>query len=168
LRCRIKKIDISDYKVNDEEAVYLTSKLLYCLPLAIEQAGAYMLVHKVTIKEYTVMFQNHPVFMLDDKSAKSTNYDKTVYATYCISFSKIQSEAAKQLFNICAYFSHDDIPLLLLREGILETSIWQLLKHKHHKLMKPLRESLFNIIITLHLDINNYFSKPDKKAASPH
>ncbi|MCL2410270.1 MAG: tetratricopeptide repeat protein [Treponema sp.] len=84
----------------------LTKKMGY-LPLALDQAGAYINIHKVNYKEYLDLYNKYNLELLaeyDDEPNK-----KTVATTWLISFKKINNPASKQLLNLCAFFAPENI-----------------------------------------------------------
>ena len=83
------------------------AKRMGYLPLAIDQAGAYMYKHKKSYKTYLDLYNKYNLTLLkenDDDPEK-----KTVATTWQISFDKIKNKAAKQLLNLCAFFAPDKI-----------------------------------------------------------
>ncbi|MDR0459292.1 MAG: tetratricopeptide repeat protein [Coriobacteriales bacterium] len=106
-----ERLTESSVEVTDNEANQLAD-LLGHLPLALEQAAAYIYRHQRSLVEYINLFQKHGVRVL-----KGTEDEETVLTTWSISFGAIESVAAKQLFNVCAYLAPDDIPLNLLIDG---------------------------------------------------
>ena len=95
--------------ISDDDTKRL-GKMLGFLPLALEQASAYIINNKVSIPSYIELFKNYTHKTLDYQG-RNADYAKTVLTTWNISIEKINSEEAKQLFNICAYFASEAIPL---------------------------------------------------------
>ena len=77
------------------------------LPLALDQAGAYMAIHKKSYEEYLNLYNKKSLALL--KTYKVDNEKKTVATTWMVSFEKINNSAAKQLLNLCAFFAPDII-----------------------------------------------------------
>jgi tetratricopeptide (TPR) repeat protein len=82
------------------------------LPLALEQAAAYIEESGTTIGEYLSLFQERQAELLRVGAA-----GQTVVATWDIAFREVQgkSPAAGELLNLCAFLAPDDIPREALR-----------------------------------------------------
>jgi len=102
----------------DKKAARALADELGHLPLALEQAGAYIAAAACSLDEYLDMYREHRHKLLED-SSPSDDYPETVATTWEISFQKLEeeSEAAADLLRLCALFSPDDIPLDVISEG---------------------------------------------------
>ena len=141
-------------RISNADAQSLAS-MLDCLPLALEQAAAYMIVNEYTsctqylelLEKFGLEVLNERVLSIDGDSAK------TVATTWKVSIEQIPAEsAARQLFNLCSYFAPDQIPLSMLIEGReeLPPPLQDILalgnKHKHNALVGELtRYSLISL-----------------------
>ena len=98
---------------NDAEA--LATELGF-LPLALEQAGAYIEEHGSTFGRYLELFRTRRTEIL---RRGSQSKDVTVATTWELSFVEAEkkSEAAGQLMNLCAFLAPDDIGREMLRSG---------------------------------------------------
>ncbi len=87
------------------------------LPLALEQAAAYVEATGIAWADYLDLFRQYRADLL--KEHKPLAYDATVATTWEISFQKIKAEAptAVELLNALAFLAPDDIPRSLLIEG---------------------------------------------------
>jgi tetratricopeptide (TPR) repeat protein len=110
LKTRTKK---EGGEFSDEWAKELAYSLGY-FPLALEQAAAYICVTPtMTYEKYIAEVEKYL-----EKAKNLTHYDKTVYATLQISIEKIpEDSAARQMFNMCAYFAPDRIPIDIFVRG---------------------------------------------------
>ncbi|MAS94053.1 MAG: hypothetical protein CMO55_12730 [Verrucomicrobiales bacterium] len=79
------------------------------LALAIEQAAAYIAVHKITFTNYNQYFETNRQQVLAWKNANLTNYDKTVATTWLTTFAEL-SEDAKDLLNQISFLAPEPIP----------------------------------------------------------
>ena len=86
------------------------------LPLALEQAGAYIETTGKPLAEYLALFQRSKAELLGRN--RPVNYPDTVATTWEISFREVEKEsaAAAGLMNLCAFLAPDDIPLSMLRD----------------------------------------------------
>ncbi|KAF8995366.1 P-loop containing nucleoside triphosphate hydrolase protein [Cyathus striatus] len=96
----------------------------YFLPLAIDQAGAYINAGKCSIENYISIFDKYRSKLLNSGRFRgASKYERTVYGTWEVSFQKIlqmanddedeeNAVAAKyaiKLINICAFIHHENI-----------------------------------------------------------
>ena len=88
------------------------------LPLALEQAGAYIEACGCSIGHYLDLFRSRRQEVLK-RGKPSQEYPDTVATTWKLSFQKVKeaSPAAADLLNLCAFLAPDDIPKKLLVEG---------------------------------------------------
>jgi tetratricopeptide (TPR) repeat protein len=100
---------------SDEDA-RLLSELLGCLPLALEQAAAYMTATKRSCEDYIKLLRDKGLAVLDVQ-LPMLSYDKTVTTTWLVSLSMVASKAARQLLQLLACCAPDDIPLSLFKGG---------------------------------------------------
>lgn len=86
------------------------------LPLALEQAAAYIETTSKPLAEYLALFQRSKAELLGRN--RPANYPDTVATTWEISFQEVEKEsaAAAGLMNLCAFLAPDDIPLSMLRD----------------------------------------------------
>ena len=87
-------------------------ELLGCLPLALEQAAAYIANDSANCdcRNYISLLEQHGLQVFENAAAKLNGYGEIVTTTWGISFTKL-SEAAQQLLYLCAYMAPDNIPL---------------------------------------------------------
>jgi tetratricopeptide (TPR) repeat protein len=102
----------------DEEAADALADALGDLPLALEQAGAYVEATGGSLSGYLDLFRHRQRDLLS-RGKPSTDYPHTVATTWELSFQQVQqaSPAGADLLNLCAFLAPDDIPRDLLSEG---------------------------------------------------
>ena len=110
-----------------EKAPKLTARLGN-LPLALEQAAAYMRKMKYRIADYLRLLGESSVEAFEDEDATAMYYERIVSDTWRISFEAL-STSAKYMMNLCAYMAPDRIPVAFFVE-------------MREKLPPPLREDL--------------------------
>jgi hypothetical protein len=93
------------------------------LPLAIEQAGAWLAETGMPAGEYVERLESQLAVALD--LSQPSDYPSTVAATWRLSFDRLreQSPGAARLLELCAYFSPDPISLSLLYSGEMIESL---------------------------------------------
>src|SRR5205085_3479919 len=97
------------------------AEALGCLPLALEQASAYMETSGSTMSHYLRLFKERQRDILQ-RGKPSTAYPNTVATTWSLSFQNVERDnpAAAELLRLCAFFAPDDIPLKILAGGAKE------------------------------------------------
>lgn len=104
---------------------------LGCLPLAIDQAGAYLHTTRVRLSNYLPLLQ--PERIRDTLSyrppAAVWEYSESVFSTWELSFSEIRSsrEESAELLSLCSFYSNVDIDPDMLERG------WPSLGHEEGK-----------------------------------
>ena len=64
---------------------------LGCMPLAVDQTGAYIEAGRCSIDKYLQQFYLHCQTLMSDATFRgASNYDWTVYGTWDLSFKEIQ------------------------------------------------------------------------------
>ena len=97
---------------------------LGCMPLAVDQAGAYIEAGRSDIDKYLTHFSLHrQTLMLDATFRGASDYDQTVYGAWDLSFKEIEKRAGGQssdgntqaakaailILGICAFYHHSNI-----------------------------------------------------------
>jgi tetratricopeptide (TPR) repeat protein/transcriptional regulator with XRE-family HTH domain len=90
------------------------------LPLALDQAGAYIEEVGCNLSEYLVLYKRRRVDLLKRQSKlASADYPYTVASTWSLSFEQVEQEcpAAAELLRFCAFLDPDAIPEAIITEG---------------------------------------------------
>ena len=100
----------------DQSATRALTQELGGLPLALEQAAAYIEQTGLSIAEYLLLYRQRQE--LPDKGEPIT-YGATVDTTLRLTFARVaqRSLAAVQLLHLCAFFAPEVIPHALLRSA---------------------------------------------------
>jgi hypothetical protein len=98
----------------DRQAARALAGQMDGLPLALEQAAAYILTTGETVAGYLDLFRERRADML--RRGEPTGYDKTVATTWTLAFERLQqtSPAAVGLLRLVAFCAPERIPLRLL------------------------------------------------------
>ncbi|HUV37094.1 MAG TPA: FxSxx-COOH system tetratricopeptide repeat protein, partial [Patescibacteria group bacterium] len=101
----------------DHSAEKLAEKLGY-LPLALEQAGAYIESHSESYAGYLNLFLEEHKNLWKEESGAG-DYEKTVATTWTLSMDSIRenSPEAYDLMKLCSYLAPDDISWSLFQGG---------------------------------------------------
>ena len=98
------------------------STLLDGLPLALDQAGAYIEENEYSLSGYIKLYHKHRKELLQRRSERQklyTDYKESVATTWLISFHIVEQQcpAAAKLLHLCAFLHPDAIPEDILLEG---------------------------------------------------
>ncbi len=95
------------------------AKMLGYLPLALEQAAAYIESTDNTLKSYLALFHRYETKLLS-KGQPLTDYPAMVVTTWELAFRQVQRSvpAGAALLNLCTFLAPDDIPIKLLTTGV--------------------------------------------------
>jgi tetratricopeptide (TPR) repeat protein len=95
----------------DQKAADELAEALGDLPLALEQAGAYMETTAKPLGEYLKVFQERKMEVL--ARSRPSDYPETVATTWNISFHAVQEEhpEATGVLQLLSYLAPDDVPL---------------------------------------------------------
>ena len=102
---------------NDSKGASNLARELGDLPLALEQAGAYIKETGISFQDYLERFKKDRKKLLGH--SKPLNYPDTVATTWEISFEAVQKErpVAGDLLNLCAFLAPDAIPRWMLEDS---------------------------------------------------
>ncbi len=115
---RDESIDFLQSRTRLKDGADSLAEALGDLPLALEQAGAYIQETGISLSPYLKLFQERQKELLG--RGKPDAYPDTVATTWALSFQKASEEvpASADLLNLCAFLAPDDIPKSLLTDGV--------------------------------------------------
>jgi tetratricopeptide (TPR) repeat protein len=89
------------------------------LPLALDQAGAYLEATGMPLDEYQRIYQTHRQTLLSERRSLVTDHPAPVATTWSLSFERVEKKnpAAADLLRLCAYLAPDAIPETILTKG---------------------------------------------------
>ncbi|MEH1129561.1 FxSxx-COOH system tetratricopeptide repeat protein [Micromonospora sp. CPCC 206061] len=95
----------------DEAAFQLLAADLGDLPLALEQAAAYITQHQVTPADYRALLARHPARMYD-AAGEGGNQDRTVRRVWTVTMNAVaaRSTLAARLLRVLAYLAPEELP----------------------------------------------------------
>ena len=122
----VKKFDRADSieflckrtRQDDRDAADALADDLGDLPLALEQAGAYIETTGTALTDYQELFRSRREELWGDESPPP-DYPDSVATTWSLAMDDVreESEEAADLLNLCAFLAPDEIPLEMLGEG---------------------------------------------------
>ena len=120
---RAKIIALDDSQDNAKEIDYhqarTISQALGGLPLALDQAGAYIEETHCSLLDYLNLYQTRREPLLKWRGDLALDHPEPVATTWSISFEKIHqaSHVATELLKICAFLAPDAIPEEIISKG---------------------------------------------------
>ena len=108
-----------DEKVPEREAAAQLALELGHLPLALEQAGAFITAKKVRFQDYLAGYRKRRLELLKESAPITGDYPESVATTWAINFREVEkvSVAASDLLRASTCLSPDRIPLELITKG---------------------------------------------------
>ena len=90
------------------------------LPLALEQAAAYIVATRATFQRYLESYRTGGLARLEARRPALGRYPKSVATTWAANFAAVQadSEAAADVLRLSAFLAPDAIPFELLTRGV--------------------------------------------------
>ena len=103
----------------DEQAAADLAKELGYLPLALEQAGAYVAAKQARFDDYLADYREFRLQLLERSKPETGIYPRGVEATWNLSFKQVEriSRASGDVLRLSAFLSPERIPEELLIEG---------------------------------------------------
>ena len=121
------------HKENNASDADSVADILGDLPLALDQAAAYMITETIGFSDYVKAFETEQSNLIDTGEL-STKYQDTVATTWRMALREIskQSCTAIEFLNMCAFMAPDQIPLALIAKqaDALPKSMQELLGDK--------------------------------------
>jgi tetratricopeptide (TPR) repeat protein len=123
---RAKKINADDplgaASEPDRTAASQISVELGGLPLALDQAGAYVEETGCRLEDYLKLYRRRHDDLLRRRGSAGPNHPNSVATTFAISFEKVEreNEAAADLLRLSAFLYPDEIPEEILESGASE------------------------------------------------
>jgi tetratricopeptide (TPR) repeat protein len=89
------------------------------LPLALDQAGAYIEETKCGLSSYLTLYRTHRAKLLDQRGGLVPIHPEPVTTTWSLSFENVEqaSPAAAELLRLCSFLAPDTIPEEIFTEG---------------------------------------------------
>ncbi len=89
------------------------------LPLALDQAGAYIEETQCRLADYLQLYRSQRADLLKARGGLVPDHPEPVWTTWSISFAQLEqrSDAAADLLRVCAFLHPDAIPEEIITEG---------------------------------------------------
>ena len=95
------------------------------LPLALDQAGAYVMAGQSNLSNYVDLYRNHREDLLQERGGAIPEHPDAVATTWSLSFQRVEQKntVAAEVLRFCAFLSPDAIPEeLIIAEAAHPTS----------------------------------------------
>ena len=124
----LKRTGRKDVERAEYEAIKQLAKEFDYLPLAMEQAGAYISQRRSSFRDYLLSYHAQGLKLLEKfppitgRDTKIDKNRKTVAKTWSLNFEEVEkaSPAAADLLFASAFLSHDNIPFEIISNGAME------------------------------------------------
>ncbi len=113
---------LEDASPKDHEAARKIVQAMDGLPLALDQAGAFIDETQCSLTDYLDFFETRQADLLKRRGRLATDHPDSVAATVSLSFEKVQkaNPAAADLLCLCAFLDPDGIQEEIFTEGASE------------------------------------------------
>jgi hypothetical protein len=104
------------------EALRKIAKELDHLPLALEQAGAYIFELECSFSDYLSSYNDRGLMLLQESPPETGEYPGSVATTWLLNFEQVEktSKASADLLRMSAFLDPDSMPLELITPGASE------------------------------------------------
>ncbi|MEM9484320.1 MAG: tetratricopeptide repeat protein, partial [Cyanobacteria bacterium P01_F01_bin.116] len=111
--------ELSDQQNADIKAAQQLAAELGYLPLALEQAAAYIVAKKARFQDYLASYQKRKLARLETAKPKLGKYPDSIATTWTLNFQQVEkaSPASADLLRVSALLHPDAIPFELLTQG---------------------------------------------------
>ncbi len=105
--------------LDDREQAFQIATALGGLPLALDQAGAYLEETGCSLSEYQQLYQQYRADLLRERRGLLADHPEPLATTWSISFQRVEEKnpTAAELLRFCAFLSPDAIPEEVLTAG---------------------------------------------------
>ena len=89
------------------------------LPLALDQAGAYIDETQSSLQEYLALYKMEHMALLKERGEEHSDHPEGVTTTWSLSFHRVEEKdpAAADLLRVCAFLAPDAIPETIIIQG---------------------------------------------------
>jgi len=123
LLCRAKILDLqaplTSASTEDRQTAFEIVQKVEGLPLALDQAGAYIEETRCSLADYLLLFRTRQNELLKRRGKSITNHPDSVTTTLSLSFEKVHlaNPAATDIMQVFAFLNSDAIPEDILTQG---------------------------------------------------
>lgn len=116
--------ELGEASAEDKDAALSLSRQMQGLPLALDQAGAYLDDVGMTPAQYLQLYQTRSAELLAERGDNPTGHPEPVSVTFSLAFRKLEqiNPAAIELLRACAFFLFFGIPEEVFTAG---AAVWE-------------------------------------------
>jgi tetratricopeptide (TPR) repeat protein len=110
---------LSDAAASDLNVAKEISQIMGGIPLALDQAGAYIEENKCTLSDYLTLYQARRLEILNFRGETAFDHPESVVTTWLLSFQKVEQKniGSADLLCFCAFLYPDIIPEEIILDG---------------------------------------------------
>ncbi|MEA2045650.1 MAG: FxSxx-COOH system tetratricopeptide repeat protein [Euryarchaeota archaeon] len=114
---RAESIEFIRNRTDQDDDANALADALGDLPLALEQAVAYIIATGIALGDYLELFRTRRKKLWEDEE-QSQDYRDKVETTWSVAMDRVKDEVSvgAELLNLCAFLAPDDIPRMLFSE----------------------------------------------------
>jgi len=113
-----KRTECAQSDPKEKNAAEVLATELGYLPLALEQAAAYITAKGARFQDYLASFQRQRLSLLNKAQPRTGEYPASVARTWALNFQEVEQDPiAADMLRVSAFLSPDAIPLELFTEG---------------------------------------------------
>jgi tetratricopeptide (TPR) repeat protein len=111
--------ELSQASTRDQELAVQITQQLGGLPLALDQAGAYLEETGSSLADYQQAYRQHRTELLRERRGLVADHPESVTTTWSLSFRRVEARnpAAADLLRLCAYLAPDAIAEEIITQG---------------------------------------------------
>ena len=115
----LKRANVKDATEKNRSIARNISIAMDGLPLALDQAGAYIEENEYSLSEYLDLYEKERKYLLQQRGDSNFNHPESVTTTFSMAFDKVRQEnpASVDLLHLCSFLHPDAIPLEIITEG---------------------------------------------------
>ena len=104
---------------DERDAASALATELGCLPLALEQAAAFVTANDTSFRDYLTSFGKRNLALLNETHPVAGDYQASVATTWAMNFAQIdvESRAATEVLRVSAFLAPESIPVEIFIDG---------------------------------------------------
>jgi tetratricopeptide (TPR) repeat protein len=162
----LKRTGRRDPDAAEAEAIAGLAKETGHLPLALEQAGAYIQYHGISFVEYLKLYKTKRLELLEESGPQAGGYQDSVATTFALSIQQLgqRSVKAREVVEGLAHLAPAGNPVELLQGLVPGEDVAALLAHgEAYSLLKLDRAARTVSAHTLLLEVIRYYQSPAER-----
>jgi tetratricopeptide (TPR) repeat protein len=115
----LRRIERESYRAPEKDAAAEMARELGYLPLALEQAGAYISEKSARFQDYLASYRKRRLELLSESRPIAGDYERSVATTWSMNFREVEetSPASSDPLRFTAFLDPDSIPIILISKS---------------------------------------------------